>query len=69
MVMVFKTSVSSTEDIEMIRTVLNRELPHIKWNFDLEDCDNIFRVESWDISAKVITHLFNTLGFTCSELE
>ncbi len=40
----------------------------MKWNFDLEDCDNIFRVENSKISNTAIISIFNTVGFECIEL-
>lgn len=38
------------------------------WNFDLEDCDNILRVESIHINPKAIISTFQRLGFICEEL-
>ena len=39
------------------------------WNFDLEDCDNILRIEADDISPRYIESLLQTAGFDCRELE
>ncbi|MBD0333145.1 MAG: hypothetical protein ICV66_10850 [Chitinophagaceae bacterium] len=46
MVEVFKTNV--TEDVEAVKLLehFNKVKPHYKVNFDLQDCDKIFRVES-----------------------
>ena len=40
-----------------------------KWNFDLEDCDRILRVEAFTLQASVIIEKLNLEGFFCAELE
>lgn len=69
MVLVFKTSVRSDQDIIFLKPFLEKGLAEIKWNFDLEDCDKIFRVENPTISGSSISMIFNDLGFECLELE
>jgi len=69
MVYVFKTSVKRKKSVRRISSVLDELLPGAKWNFDLEDCDRILRVESkTDMTAAVIKAL-NGLGFDCQELQ
>ncbi|HET7361822.1 MAG TPA: hypothetical protein VFI78_07810 [Salinimicrobium sp.] len=53
-VLVFKTSVSQTKEIKELQQSLDRLVnSHGKWNFDLEDCDNILRVENQELEASV----------------
>lgn len=40
-----------------------------KWNFDLEDCDHILRVEAVSLQAPVIIRNLAKAGFFCEELE
>ncbi len=69
MVYVFKTSVKFKKQVKDLAPVLNNRLSKTAWNFDLEDCDKIFRVESdTDVSAKVIS-LFSQKGYMCKELD
>jgi hypothetical protein len=42
--------------------------PWAKWNFDLEDCDNILRVDTPSNDAKGIIYLLQANGFVCEEL-
>lgn len=68
-VLVFKTSVSSSWEVGRLSPLLNaliNENGH--WNFDLEDCDNIFRVETQCPDVSAITRLFQNLGFLCEEI-
>jgi hypothetical protein len=68
MVLIFKTSVSSIEQVKNLTPFLNKLLDGKKWNFDLEDCDHIFRVESdSDMSLELINELHKK-GFDCELL-
>ncbi|MET1258418.1 hypothetical protein ABV409_03710 [Flagellimonas sp. DF-77] len=40
-----------------------------RWNFDLEDCDNILRVETERPNALAISRLLHDKGFLCEELD
>jgi hypothetical protein len=68
-VLVFKTSVSNQTDIVKLSLQLNNIIRNGKWNFDLEDCDNILRVESTLNTPHAIIRLLNEHAFECSELE
>ena len=47
-VLVFKTSVTTTGQISRIGPLLDNLINESeKWNFDLEDCDNILRVRGY----------------------
>ncbi|MEN2489955.1 hypothetical protein AAYQ05_19285 [Flavobacterium sp. B11] len=66
MIYVFKTSVDSEAKFESASALLNELLPDSLWNFDLEDCDNILRVDS---ELNVAALLENNPVFDCIELE
>lgn len=68
MIYVFKTSVFSENEILLLKPHLDK-LPRTKWNFDLEDCDKILRIESSSrISEKMIMNLLNDNGYDCQAL-
>jgi len=68
-VLVFKTSVQNTTHVHQLQKGLDRLInKNGRWNFDLEDCDNIFRVETKRPNPTAITRLFYTRGFRCEEL-
>jgi hypothetical protein len=68
-ILIFTTNVEKPEHVNMVKPLLT-SLPAITgWNFDLEDCDNILRVEANDISPRHIEELLHTAGFDCHELE
>ena len=68
MIYVFKTSVTTEKDIQTIQPNLNVLLPKAKWNFDLEDCDRILRIDSQIENSEAIIKLLNNSGFKCEEL-
>ena len=65
---VFKTSLEE-KDLRNIENALNKISGILRWNTDLEDCDNILRIESnKDLSNEIIKILVNK-GFEIEELK
>lgn len=68
MIFIFQTSVQCEEDIQQLKPHLDKIKPWAKWNFDLEDCDKILRVDAPTNDAREIIHILQTNGFVCEEL-
>lgn len=69
-VLVFKTSVAGQRDIRQLQHKLNQLVNGSGcWNFDLEDCDNILRVETQGLKANSISQLLENHGHSCIELH
>ncbi len=66
MIYVFKTSVDSPSKLESASALLHKLLPETLWNFDLEDCDNILRIDS---EHEIVDLILNNGIFDCIELE
>ena len=66
MIYVFKTSVDSKSKLELATLTLHELLPNTHWNFDLEDCDNILRIDS---KTEISELIVNNGVFDCIELE
>jgi len=69
MIHVFKTSVKNKAQIKKLKPVLELNFQDIQWNFDLEDCDNILRIESKKNIGKKVIRLLRSHYFDCIELE
>ncbi|WP_187264390.1 hypothetical protein [Pontibacter beigongshangensis] len=68
-VLVFKTSVTTNREARKVEPILNKLMDACeKWNFDLEDCDHILRVEAVSVEASVVIEKLNRAGFACEEL-
>ena len=69
-VLVFKTSVTTNRNVSKVRPLLDRLMDESeKWNFDLEDCDHILRVEAVSVQPSAIIKNMQRAGFACVELE
>jgi len=69
MIYVFKTSVSTRTHAEKLRPYLDKLLQNAKWNFDLDDCDKILRVDTAEDIKTALPSLLRTLNIMCRELE
>ena len=67
-VYVFKTAVKFKKQIKIIAYELNKINEIQNWNFDLEDCDKILRIESRKNISLLTCELLNKLGHHCEEL-
>lgn len=67
-VSVFKTSIED-QHLEKVATILNNINRITKWNTDLEDCDNILRIESNENLTKGIIKKLVQDGFKIEELQ
>jgi hypothetical protein len=66
---IFKTSVSSSEDLNKLTPYLNALMKDLKWNIDLLDSDKILRVQSSINKNEEIVSVVKELGFDCESLE
>jgi hypothetical protein len=68
-VYVFKTDVNSKKAVKQLSDSLDLITLNLgKWNFDLEDCDKILRIESKENISKQTIALLNSNGHKCDEL-
>ena len=68
-ILVFTTSIERPEQVSQVKPLLTAVPAITGWNFDLEDCDNILRIEASNISPRYIESLLQTAGYDCQELE
>jgi len=68
-ILVFKTNVTSRKEVSRVAPLLT-SFPTISgWNFDLDDCDKILRVEATEYHPGLIEQLLLSAGFYCMELD
>jgi len=68
-VLVFSTNVKEKRQVSKVTNLLTKVSEISHWNFDLEDCDNILRIEADNISPRYIEWLLIRAGIHCQELE
>ena len=69
MIYIFKTSVKTKHQVKELKPHIDNIIPNNHWNFDLDDCDKILRVESKKDSVPEIMSLLASHHFDCKELE
>jgi hypothetical protein len=69
MIYVFKTSVKTKNEVKQLKPHIDKMLPGERWNFDLQDCDRILRIDSKENIVLRIIDLLNVHQFYCEELE
>ena len=69
MIEIFKTNVQKKSDSNYIISIIKRQFPDCKINFDLEDCDRILRIEGGRFNPKQIIEHLNLQGYICVPLE
>lgn len=69
MVEIFKTNIEEEKLAKKLTSKLLRHFPQCKINFDLQDCDNILRIEGNEIVAEKIIQVVNTNGYQCQPLD
>jgi hypothetical protein len=69
MIYVFKTSVKTKIQAKKLKPHIDKILPEAKWNFDLDDCDKVLRIDSEENIVLKIIDLLTVHKFYCEELE
>lgn len=67
-ILVFKTSICETCDLEKVAAVMEHDPRIKKWNVDRDDVDKVLRIEANHISVLEVKLLINAAGFDCEEL-
>jgi len=69
MVEVFRTTVKKTKEANFLIEQLKSYFPGSRFNFDLDDCDKVLRVEAESVAVDKVIGLLNEVGFSCAVLE
>ena len=68
-ILVFKTNVTSRKKVSSVAPLLT-SFPTIRqWNFDLDDCDKVLRIEAVGLNPDSVAQLLLAAGFNCEELD
>jgi hypothetical protein len=65
----FKTTVQNTQQVLTLKPQLNLILKSIKWNFDLNDCDSVLRIEGVNIPLRELIFIMKENNQTLVELH
>lgn len=68
MIEVFRTNVRTIRQAKTLLKQLTLQYPDAKMNFDLSDCDKVFRVEADSMEIVHICTQVQSRGFQCEAL-
>lgn len=68
MIEIFKTDIKKREDAKEVKQLLKEHFPESHINFDLEDDDNILRVENNIPVSENVIQMLQIKGYYCEEL-
>lgn len=69
MVEVFRTTVKEQGEAWLLVHTLTEHFPGCKINFDLEDCDNILRMEGDTVETGKVVELLKQYSYSCQVLD
>jgi len=67
-VLVFSTSVQSTDQVKTLAPLIDSLAGKDRWNFALDDHDRILRIVSNQVNPSTAIQLLKQYGFKCTEL-
>jgi hypothetical protein len=68
-ILVFATSVASSQEVKTLAPVINKLAGKGNWNFALDDSDRILRIASEKVEPNRAINLLRQHGFDCRELD
>lgn len=67
-ILIFQTTVSTPEDVVRITPHLDGIPGILRWTIDLEDIDNVLRIEANSLHPRQVTAITHNAGYHCEEL-
>jgi hypothetical protein len=68
-ILIFKTNLDNRFLVNRVQPVI-QNIPGIqRWNVDIQDCDNVLRVEATAVSPRSIEAILQGAGYYCEELQ
>lgn len=67
-ILVFKTNVSSEEQVKTVQPYLQRMTEILRWNIDLLDDEFILRIEARHLNPRRVESALRYAGYDCEEL-
>ena len=68
-VLVFKTDLTDRQQVALAGYFLQNIEGIHRWNVDMEDVDNVLRVEAENVQPHYVSATLNKAGYYCEELE
>lgn len=67
--LIFRTDIKTKKKVKVTKPIFNNLSTIIKWSIDIEDIDNVLRIEAAEnLNESDVIHLLNIYGFHCEAL-
>ncbi|OEJ99331.1 hypothetical protein A8C32_09195 [Flavivirga aquatica] len=67
--LIFRTDIKTKKKVKIIKPLFNNHSSIIKWSIDIEDIDNVLKIEATkNLNENDIINLIRTKGFYCKPL-
>ncbi len=67
-VLVFKTDLHNPDRVNDAKPILENISGIRRWNVDMQDCDNVLRIETAGLSPRSVEIILQEAGYYCQEL-
>lgn len=68
-ILVFKTNLENPELVTKAQPLIQNIRGIKRWNVDMQDCDNVLRIEAEEVSPRSIENILQNAGYYCEELQ
>ena len=68
-ILIFKTNLNNPERIHRAQPIIQNMQGIKRWNIDIHDCDNVLRIESTELTARLVESVLKNAGYYCEELQ
>ena len=68
-ILIFKTNLENPDLVNRAKPLLQNLEGISRWNVDIQDCDNVLRIEARQLSARFVEYTLQKAGYYCEELQ
>jgi hypothetical protein len=68
-ILIFKTNLEDPQLVHKARPHLQTIKGIYRWNVDIQDCDNVLRIEAVQVSPRSVETVLQNAGYYCEELQ
>ncbi len=68
-ILIFKTNLNNPQLISEAKPFIQNIQGIRRWNVDMQDCDNVLRIEADQVSPRSVESILKSAGYFCEELE
>jgi hypothetical protein len=68
-ILIFKTNLENPELINRVQPLIQNIRGIKRWNVDMQDCDNVLRIEAIELSPRSVEAILQSAGYYCEELQ